>query len=169
MSASNIKVDTHIVTQAGVDMGDAANTTHEVLGNVAAATQPATVSDIFGEPHLNAVFNDFWNAFHSQVQLSGDVFAQLGKLMGRGAVKLDNGDIVNANALNKVSGNTPAVAPTTTGPAPAAAPVTPSLAPPGTDNNPPPPPPSAPPPTSAPPPSSSPPGTISSPGSATGV
>lgn len=38
MSASNIKVDTNIVTQAGVDMGDAANTTHEVLGNVAAAT-----------------------------------------------------------------------------------------------------------------------------------
>ena len=132
MSASKIKVETHAVTQAGVDMGDAANTTHEVLGLVASASQPAAVSDVFGEPHLNAVFNDFWTKLHQQVQLSGDVFAELGKLLGRGAVKLDKGDIVNANTMNSVSAP---VGPAPGTPAPA---TTPSAAPPGADNNPPP-------------------------------
>ena len=124
MSVSKIKVHTPTVRQAGVDMGFAANTTHEVLGSVAAAAQPVTVAT-FGEPHLTSVFEHFWTALRQQVQLSGDVFAELGKRMGGAAVKLDNGDIQNANAINGVGNNTPAThAPATTSP------------PAGADNNP---------------------------------
>jgi uncharacterized protein YukE len=131
--SSKIKVETHAVTQAGVDMGDAANTTHEVLGRVTAASQPATVSNVFGEAHLNSVFNDFWTALRQQVQLSGDVFAELGKRLGGSAVRLDKGDIQNANAINKVGNSTPSapaptVTPSPSTPAPGA----------GGDTNPPP-------------------------------
>ena len=153
-----IKVDHATVTQAGVDMGAAANTTSEVLGQVASVSQPVTAAT-FGEAHLGAVFENFWTGLRQQVQLSGDVFGELGKKMGGAAVKLKNSDTTSAGTIGSAT-NTPVV----TAPGP-------SVAPPGADNTPP----AA---TSAPPPAdpTTPPtdpistgdGTINTPGSATG-
>jgi len=167
MSASNINVDTNAVTQAGVDMGMASNTINDALGHVAAVSQPVTVVT-FGEPHLTMVFQDFWTGLSQQVQLSANVFGELGKRMGRGAVHLKYSDNKSANGLNGVSNNTP-----TPGPTAAPAPSTPAPAA-GGDNNPPPvssaPPPATPTTPTEPGSGNTPPGGgISNPGSATGV
>ena len=155
-----IKVDHAVVTQAGIDMGVAANTTSQVLGQVASVSQPVTAAT-FGEAHLGAVIDNFWTGLRQQVQLSGDVFGELGKKMGGAAVKLKNSDTTSANSIGSAT-NPPAA--TTPGP---------SVAAPGADNNPPPvtsaPPPADPTtPTPTAPPSGGDP-TLNAPGTATGV
>jgi uncharacterized protein YukE len=161
MSASEIKVEPKDVTQAGVDMGAAANTTSEVLGVISAATQPITHATL-GTPALGVAFDNFWHSFRQQQQLSHDVLAELGKKLGGAAVKINNTDTGNANGMNKVGTNAP---PTTTTPA-----TTPVSSTPGGDNNPPPVSSAPPPPDSSTPPDSTDPGgdgTASAPGSAT--
>jgi uncharacterized protein YukE len=154
---SRIKVDPKAVTQAGVDMGAAANTIREVLSQVVTASQPVNAATL-GGPHSPVVFDAFWTHLRQQVQLSGDVFAELGKRMGGAAVHLQNADTNSANGVNS-AGNTPA----------ATTPTTPSVAPAGADNNPTPvtsdPPPPDPTGTGGDPNG----GTISAPGSATGT
>jgi hypothetical protein len=157
MSASNMKVEPRDVHRAGIEMGAAHNIINDALGLVHRASQPVTAAT-FGEPHLGAVFQDFWTGLRQQVQLSADVFGALGKRMGGAAVHLNHRDNKSANGMNGVGVTLPPV------PTP-----TPGLAPPGSQNVPPQPLPTATPPAETPPPSEPGNGTVNNTGSATGV